>query len=268
MNLLRHISHVNRMYCRSGFQMSRRLPIQSTILRPNTKFHTFNTVVRTSKLRISIYPKTFQFFSTSTNPPNHYETLGLPTSGNLTSDQIKKAYFLRAKKTHPDLNQDDPNAKEKFQQVSQAYQVLSNPSSKAQYDSNGQNSTYDTDINDDFSQAQETWNTVWQEYGFSDFMSEMKYDATDAVNDIKLHNDWTLATTFANKHKYLLLGIMVPLALTLRHPALIMGGLRISLSAAAAIYMRLPRHQQKKVMAKIWEMVTALKQSKSSIKKP
>ena len=55
-----------------------------------------------------------------------YELLGVPRDA--TPDQIKKQYYLRAREHHPDKNQDDPLAKERFQKLGEAYQVRSPPS--------------------------------------------------------------------------------------------------------------------------------------------
>jgi molecular chaperone DnaJ len=56
---------------------------------------------------------------------------------NASQDQIKKAYYSLAKKYHPDINKDDPKAKEKFTEVSEAYEVLSDKEKKAGYDQFG-----------------------------------------------------------------------------------------------------------------------------------
>ena len=55
-----------------------------------------------------------------------YELLGV--ARDATPDQIKKQYYLRAREHHPDKNQDDPLAKERFQKLGEAYQVRSPPS--------------------------------------------------------------------------------------------------------------------------------------------
>ncbi|KRX54505.1 Mitochonrial uncharacterized protein [Trichinella sp. T9] len=63
---------------------------------------------------------------------DYYEILGVPK--NASAKDIKKAYYQLAKKYHPDVNKNDPQAARKFQQVSEAYEVLSDENKKAQYD--------------------------------------------------------------------------------------------------------------------------------------
>jgi molecular chaperone DnaJ len=61
-----------------------------------------------------------------------YKTLGIDKSS--TADVIKKAYRKLALKHHPDRNQDDKQAEEKFKEISNAYSILSDPDKKAKYD--------------------------------------------------------------------------------------------------------------------------------------
>ena len=66
---------------------------------------------------------------------DYYEVLGV--AKDATADQIKSAYRKLAMKYHPDRNPGDDSAKEKFQEASEAYEVLSNPEKRQRYDQFG-----------------------------------------------------------------------------------------------------------------------------------
>ncbi|MCS6820370.1 MAG: DnaJ domain-containing protein [Microscillaceae bacterium] len=63
---------------------------------------------------------------------NLYEVLQVPT--NATPLEIKAAYKRLAKQYHPDCNPNNPEAEEKFKQINQAYQILSDEIKKYEYD--------------------------------------------------------------------------------------------------------------------------------------
>ena len=66
---------------------------------------------------------------------DHYEVLGV--SRQATQEEIKRAYRQLARRYHPDANQDDPSAEERFKEITVSYEVLSDPQKRQNYDTFG-----------------------------------------------------------------------------------------------------------------------------------
>lgn len=111
---------------------------------------------------------------------DYYKVLGLDK--NATQAEIKKAYRKLARKLHPDLNPNDKAAQQKFQQINEANEVLSNPEKRKKYDQYGK----DWQHADAYKQAQQQQRTGgfggqrtysgsegFDESQFSDFFESM-----------------------------------------------------------------------------------------------
>src|SRR5208283_4479896 len=71
------------------------------------------------------------------SPPKHeyYETLGIPKKAS--ADDVRKAYRKLARKYHPDLNPGDKSSEDRFKNVQEAYDILSDPKKRQMYDQVG-----------------------------------------------------------------------------------------------------------------------------------
>src|SRR3954453_18826308 len=68
-------------------------------------------------------------------PRDYYEVLGV--SRGASGTEIKKAFRGLARQLHPDVNDHDPEAEEKFKEAAEAYEVLSDAERRGTYDSYG-----------------------------------------------------------------------------------------------------------------------------------
>jgi curved DNA-binding protein len=71
----------------------------------------------------------------ATRARDYYEVLGVPRSAS--EKEIKAAFRKLARQYHPDVNPNDPAAAERFKEISEAYEVLSDPSKRRKYDEVG-----------------------------------------------------------------------------------------------------------------------------------
>lgn len=111
---------------------------------------------------------------------DYYKILGLEKSAS--QDDIKKAYKKLARKYHPDLNPNDPDAHRKFQEINEANEVLSDPEKRKKYDQYGENWKHADEFEAQKQQYRQYQNgqgssTFWSSSGdgseFSDFFEQM-----------------------------------------------------------------------------------------------
>jgi curved DNA-binding protein len=111
---------------------------------------------------------------------DYYKILGV--SNDASAEDIKKAYRKLARKHHPDLNPNDASAKQTFQQINEAHEVLGDPEKRKKYDEYGK----DWKHADEFEKARATQGQGGQHFGnasrgfsyenggdFSEFFSSM-----------------------------------------------------------------------------------------------
>lgn len=91
---------------------------------------------------------------------DYYEVLGVTRT--CTQIEVKKAYRKMARQYHPDVNNGDPEAEEKFKEISEAYAVLSNEGKRNQYDRFG----FSNNLFEDFD-----FNSTFSEFGFGDIFN-------------------------------------------------------------------------------------------------
>lgn len=94
---------------------------------------------------------------------NYYEILGVKPSAS--AEEIKKAYRKLARKYHPDVNPGDKVAEEKFKQLNEANEVLSNPEYRKKYDKYGENWQH----GEAYEQAQKQRGSTSSSGGYGDF---------------------------------------------------------------------------------------------------
>lgn len=85
----------------------------------------------------------------STTSRDYYDILGVPRDADDAT--IKKAFRRLAREHHPDVNQDDPGAEERFKELAEAYEVLSNPETRQTYDRFGREGLNSQGFHSDFS---------------------------------------------------------------------------------------------------------------------
>lgn len=114
------------------------------------------------------------------NKRDYYDVLGL--SRDCTLAEIKREYRRLAHKYHPDVNNGNPEAEEKFKEITEAYAVLSNDEKRRQYDQFG----FSRNLFEDFD-----FSSIFSEFGFGNifdtfFRSRARERGSDLNAEVKV----------------------------------------------------------------------------------
>lgn len=219
----------------------------------------------------------------------------LDVSKTATASEIKMAYFKAAKKSHPDLNPGDKQAQERFQRVAAAYELLRDPERRRRYDSSssygwggetGTNSSSNTSQRqqqqrrqyeqqhhghqqpwwDDARSQQSSYNasvifeTVMKDYyvireALSNYAEDIR-DEFSYATECAQRGDFSEVMNVLNVNKGLIFGVVVPVALFLRFPALI--GAFLSVGGRVAVWMLFVTNRLPMAATWLWRRAVAI----------
>lgn len=131
---------------------------------------------------------------------DYYKILGI--SKEASQEEIKKAFRQLARKYHPDVNPGNKEAEEKFKEINEAFQVLSNPEKKQQYDKYGRSAFSQEDLMGFRSQGF-NFEDLFSDFGFGDIFdifnhrrSSKDYEDYEEGADLRYDLEITLEEAF------------------------------------------------------------------------
>ena len=131
---------------------------------------------------------------------DYYEVLGVPKTAS--AEEIKKAYWKLAKQYHPDLHPDDKECEEKFKEINEANEVLSDPEKRAKYDQFGHaafdpnagagDGGFGSPFSGGFGGFDDILGSIFGSFGFGGSSSGTRKNAARKGEDIKVYVELTL----------------------------------------------------------------------------
>ena len=147
------------------------------------------------------------------------------------------------------MNPGDAKAKAKFQQISQAYEVLSDEKKRSMYDRGDYQETYENyGTQSAEAHSEEVFNSVQRDFeiiqeAFSMYLHDL-YEEAQFAYEASLRGEWNDVWDVIKYNKGLILGVLVPSIVILRFPALIGVAARLGFAAANMVLAGLLRSGQ------------------------
>lgn len=253
------------------------MPYSASIHHFNSSSHHF---IKTSKY--SNVP-TRHIFTYNRGTMNPYEILGVTKSS--TEKEIKLAYFKKAKECHPDMHPNDPKAREKFQKVAEAYEILSDSTRRQSYDTTGYTGQQQSTSQNQQQAQQQAQYTYSSQQHAEDVFRSVSEDADivkeaiqGLVEDIQdeftyaaecvQRGDWNEVWRIIKDNKGVILGFVLPVALIFRFPALVLLVGRLALAASQVLLVGLLRQGNlPRVMHWVWKRIVAVAASRTRRRK-
>jgi len=198
---------------------------------------------------------------------NPYQVLGVDKAAS-TKD-IKMAYYKLAKQFHPDLNPNDEFAKKKFQEVSEAFDILKDDRKRREYDQTSSSSSYwsqDPGQNQHNQQrAQQQWQDVTDDAdiineALNEYMEQLAEDG-DAAALGMWNLDFQPFGVFVSRHGGFFVAVLLPIFVIVRYPAAVLAFTRFG----AAIFFRIVvLTGGRGVFRMIWSALVASRRSLAS----
>ncbi|OQS05509.1 hypothetical protein THRCLA_02376 [Thraustotheca clavata] len=165
-----------------------------------------------------------RFIFSQSHRHDPYKILNIPRSA--TAKDIKLAYFREAKKCHPDLNPNDPHATTKFRNITEAYEILSDSTRKANFDSGKEETTHSySSRHTPPHHEEQVFNSVFDDASvvkdaFKLYVDELHGEFVFA-RDSASRGEWKNVWQVVKERKGIVFGVVMPIALFIRFPAII-----------------------------------------------
>jgi hypothetical protein len=218
------------------------------------------------------------FSSSRSSQFNPYEVLEVPRTAS--EKEIKIAYFKQAKRFHPDLNPNDSKANEKFQKIAMAYEILSDAKKRQEFDFTGGvrgQSAYSSQNNTQYTytaqqRAEDMFRTVSEDAeivkeALTSFIQDVQDEFTYAAESAS-KGDWKEVWEIVKVNKGIIFGVVVPLALIFRFPALVIMAGRGLLAVSQLFFFAMLREGKLPEVARwIWRKIVAVAHERNKRKR-